>query len=161
MARSLMRLAICVAVTAAAAAIGALGSADAASFYTSLQLPAWAPPPKLFGPVWSVLYLLMAIAWWRTWQAPGDEKSGEANAFYLVQLAVNGLWSWAFFHFRWGGAAFVVIVVLWLLIAATIRAFARRDKLAAWLLSPYLAWVSFAAVLNFAVWRLNPAALGG
>ena len=161
MARSLIRLAICLAVTAAAAEIGALGSSDAASFYTALQLPAWAPSPKLFGPVWSVLYLLMAIAWWRAWQAPGEERRGEANALYLVQLAVNSLWSWVFFAWHWGGAALLVIVVLWLLIAATIRAFARRDKLAAWLMAPYLAWVSFAAILNFAVWRLNPVALGG
>ena len=161
MARALLRLVACIAVTAAAAFIGAQATRNAPDFYTSLQLPAWAPPPGVFGPVWSVLYLLRAVALWRIWTVGPSEGRGMPTAWYLLQLAFNAFWSWAFFAWHRGGVAFLVIVVLWGLIVVTIALFRRRDRWAAWLLAPYLAWVSFAAVLNVAVWRANPGALNG
>jgi tryptophan-rich sensory protein len=111
--------------------------------------------------VWSVLYLLMAIALWRIWTVAPPGRRGEPTAWYLVQLTVNALWSWAFFAWHLGGLAMFIIVVLWLLIVATMRAFHKCDRWATWLLAPYLAWVTFASALNFAVWRMNPAALSG
>ena len=159
--RALARLAISLAITAAGAALGALASRDAANFYGSLQLPAWAPPSGVFGPVWTGLYLLMAIALWRAWGAAPPGQRAAPLGLYLLQLAANALWSWLFFAWHRGASALVDIGVLWLLIVATMVVFRRHDRWAAWLLAPYLAWVSFAAALNFAVWRLNPVALAG
>lgn len=147
-------------ITLVAAGIGAWGSASAPSFYQSLTLPSWAPPPSVFGPVWTVLYLLMAISAWLVWR----ERSWLGTArmaleLYLVQLAVNALWSWAFFAWHQGGFAFALILLLWFLLLATLINFWRINKLAGTLLVPYFAWVSFAAVLNFTVWQLNPSFL--
>jgi benzodiazapine receptor len=142
-----------------AAAIGAVASIRAAEFYQELIRPAWAPPGNLFGPVWSVLYFLMGVASWLVWREQ-QAKSGGALALYGVQLALNALWSWLFFAWREGQWAFVEIVVLWILIVATVVSFSRIRPLAAALLLPYLAWVSFASVLAFKVWRLNPHLLG-
>ncbi|MEO8161721.1 MAG: TspO/MBR family protein [Arenimonas sp.] len=161
MVRSWPRLAVCVGITAAGAVLGGLASRDAASFYASLQLPAWAPPGNVFGPVWSVLYLMMAIAFYRIQVAGPPQGRTAPTALFVVQLAANALWSWLFFAWHRGASAMLDISVLWILIIATIMAFRRRDALAAWLMVPYLGWVCFAAALNFAVWRLNPAALAG
>lgn len=141
----------------AAAALGAVATRQAPEFYAQLARPDWAPPGWLFGPVWTLLYALMAVAAWRVWR-----KAGFATALYLflAQLALNALWSWLFFAWRLGGAAFGEILLLWLLIAATVAAFFRIDRLAAALLVPYLAWVSFACALTYAVWRANPQLLG-
>lgn len=144
----------------AAAAMGGLASVNAAGFYGDLVQPPWAPPAWLFGPVWSVLFLLMGVAAWLVWRDHGFRGAGAALKLYLVQLLANALWSWLFFAWRQGAFAFAEIVVLWLLIAATIFSFWRLHRLAALLLVPYLAWVSFAAALNFVLWRLNPAVLG-
>jgi tryptophan-rich sensory protein len=141
----------------AAAALGALATRQAPEFYAQLVRPDWAPPGWLFGPVWMLLYTLMAIAAWRVW---GRAGFGTALYLFLAQLALNALWSWLFFAWRLGGAAFGEILLLWLLIAATVAAFFRIDRLAAALLVPYLAWVSFAAALTYAVWRANPQLLG-
>lgn len=141
------------------AAIGAYASASAGEFYMQLDRPAWAPPAWLFGPAWSALYLLMAIAAWRVQRAarPGDAKP--ALTLYVVQLAANALWTWLFFAWHRGAWAFVEILVLWALIAATIVAFGRRDKTAGLLLLPYIAWVSFATCLCYSIWQRNPAVL--
>lgn len=146
-------------LTFAFAALGALGSADAAAYYAALQQPAWAPPAWLFGPVWSALYLLMALAAWRATQAAAAHAR-PLGALYLLQLAINSLWSWLFFHWHQGALAFACIVVLWLLIAATAVLFGRQERLAGMLLWPYLAWVSFAGVLCWSIWQKNPALLG-
>lgn len=145
--------------TFAFAALGAMGSSDAPSFYAQLQQPGWAPPSSVFGPVWSALYLLMAIAVWRYWRK-SDGMSDPGAWLYVVQLGVNSLWSWLFFKWHQGFLSFLCIVIMWLLIAATIFVFGKRDKLASVLLWPYLAWVSFAAVLCYHMWQLNPALLG-
>lgn len=142
----------------AAAAIGGVASINAAGFYGQLIQPSWAPPAWLFGPVWSVLYVLMALAAWLVWRRQGFQ--GAALKLFIVQLLFNALWTWLFFVWRLGAVAFIEIVLLWLLIAATIALFWRVQRVAAVLLLPYLAWVSFAAALNFTLWRLNPALLG-
>lgn len=143
-----------------AAAIGALASAQAGPFYAELARPDWAPPASLFGPVWSVLYALMGIAAWLVWRERGFHHARRALGLFLVQLALNALWSWLFFGWHLGAWAFADIVVLWVLIVATVIAFWRIRPVAGILLVPYLAWVSFAAFLNHAVWRLNPLMLG-
>lgn len=146
-------------ITFVAAALGARASISAASFYAGLQLPAWAPPAGLFGPVWTALYALMAIAVWLVWRQRGWRGARPALTLYLLQLAVNALWSWLFFGWRLGAAAFADILLLLVLIVATTVAFHRVRAAAAWLLLPYLAWVAFASVLNFAVWQANPGVL--
>lgn len=143
-----------------AAAIGAAASVQAAAFYGQLAQPSWAPPPAVFGPVWSVLYALMGIAAWLVWREGGFVRRGGVLALFVVQLAVNALWSWLFFAWHRGALAFADILVLWLLIAATIVAFWRVRAWAGVLLLPYLGWVSFAMALNYAVWQLNPQVLG-
>jgi benzodiazapine receptor len=144
-----------------AAGIGALASVQAGSFYLSLARPAWAPPPAVFGPVWTVLYLSMGIAAWMVWREGGFRHARPALWLFLAQLALNAVWSWLFFAWRLGSAAFVDIVLLWLLIVATIVAFWRIRPLAGALLIPYLLWVSFAAALNYSVWQMNRDMLGG
>lgn len=142
-----------------AAAIGAVASIRAAEFYQTLVRPSWAPPGALFGPVWSVLYLMMGIASWLVWRERGV-NTGRALALYTVQLAMNALWSWLFFAWKQGQWAFIEILILWLLIVATVAAFWRIRRLAGLLLIPYLLWVSFASILAYTVWKLNPAPLG-
>jgi len=151
----LLLLAGWIAVTALFAVVGSLGSIQAPAFYAQLYQPDWAPPAWLFGPVWTVLYLMMAVAAWRV------SRAGRSPALYvyLVQLVLNALWSWLFFSWRMGAAAFACIIVLWLLIAATIALFRRIDQVAAALLLPYIAWVSFASALCFSIWQRNPGLL--
>ncbi|GAB2509157.1 TspO/MBR family protein [Lysobacter humi (ex Lee et al. 2017)] len=149
-----------IALCYATAAIGALASIDAASFYADLRRPPWAPPAAVFGPVWTVLYGLMAVAAWRVWRRAGFTAARVALGLFVAQLVVNALWSWLFFGWRLGGPALADIVLLDVLVVATIAAFARIDRAAALLLVPYLLWISYATALNAAVWRLNPDLLG-
>jgi tryptophan-rich sensory protein len=144
----------------AAAAVGAIASVNAPAFYGELVQPSWAPPAWLFGPVWTTLYTLMAVAAWLVWRAAPSFATRLALGLFLVQLAVNALWSWLFFAWQMGGWAFAEVLLLWALIAATIVAFWRHSRLAALLLVPYLGWVSFATALNFWLWRANPGLLG-
>ena len=143
--------------TFAAAAVGAVAAVDAASFYAQLSKPTWAPPAGVFGPVWSALYALMAVAAWLVWRSPG--RRAVALGLFGVQLAANVLWSWLFFAWHRGALAAVEVLVLLALIVATVVAFWRISRPAALLLVPYLAWVSFASVLTWAVWRSNPGLL--
>ena len=147
--------------TFAAAAVGAVASVDAASFYAQLTKPSWAPPAGVFGPVWSALYALMAVAAWLVWRSVRSTAGSRAVALGLfgVQLAANVLWSWLFFAWHRGALAAVEVLVLLALIVATVVAFWRISRPAALLLVPYLAWVSFASVLTWAVWRSNPGLL--
>ncbi len=159
-ARNLFGLLACLAVSFLAAAVGAVASADAPSFYAALSLPPWAPPAWVFGPVWTVLYALMAVAAWLVWQRAGSPGVRTALLLFVVQLGANALWSWVFFAWRQGALAFVEVVILVGLVAATVRAFWRVRALAGVLLLPYLAWVGFAAALTYAIWQRNPALLG-
>ncbi len=143
----------------ATAAVGAVASARAPSFYQQLSLPDWAPPASLFGPVWTVLYLLIGISAWLVWRSGGFRRDRMALSLYLAQLLFNALWSWIFFKWHEGAMAFAEIVLLWCLIAATLASFWRLQRAAAMLLIPYLAWVSFAAALCFSAWQRNPELL--
>lgn len=144
----------------AAAAAGGFASVNAAGSYQQLVQPAWAPPPWLFGPVWSVLYALMAMAAWLVWRRHGFGGAGPALKLFVGQLVANALWTWLFFAWRQGLLALLDIALLWAMILAVAVAFWRLHRLAAVLLLPYLGWVSFAAALNFTLWRLNPTVLG-
>jgi translocator protein len=147
------------AVSFIAAGIGSAASVQARPFYTRLVRPEWAPPPDLFGPVWTVLYALMGIAAWLIWRIDGFRTARTALVLFLVQLSLNALWSWLFFGWHLGALAFADIVLLWALIVATLIAFWRISPLAGALLVPYLLWVSFASVLSYSVWQLNPQIL--
>jgi tryptophan-rich sensory protein len=125
------------------------------SWYDLLRKPDWTPPGEVFGPVWSVLYVLMAVAAWLVWRVRGFAGAQVALGLYALQLALNGLWSVLFFHLHALTAATVEIVVLWAAILATTLAFRRISATAAVLMLPYLAWVTFASALTFAIWRLN------
>ena len=144
------------ALSLAAGVVGSIATAEATrTWYPTLERPAFTPPAWVFGPAWTLLYILMGVAAWRVWRTLGFAGARGGLGLFLVQLAVNAAWSFTFFHFRLPGWAFVHIVVLWVLIVATVMAFWRHDRSAALLLVPYLAWVSFASVLNFEIWRLN------
>jgi translocator protein len=137
---------------AAAGIGGAVTTPNIKNWYVLLAKPSWTSPDWLFGPVWSVLYLSMAVAAWLVW------RKGNAlvpMALFAVQLTFNLAWSWLFFGLHSPGAAFIDIILLWAAIAATMLAFWRQSPVAGMLFVPYLAWVSFAALLNFAIWRLN------
>lgn len=135
------------------AGVGGLATAPSIpNWYAGLAKPAWTPPGWVFGPVWSVLYLSMAVAAWLVW------RRGDAvvpMVLFGIQLFFNAAWSWLFFGLHSPDAAFIDIVVLWMAITAATVVFWRRSTLAGILFVPYLIWVSFAAVLNFAIWRLN------
>jgi tryptophan-rich sensory protein len=126
------------------------------SWYRSIEKPVWNPPGWVFGPVWSTLYILMGIAFYLVWKAP-DNTTGKRRAmlFWIAQLVLNFLWTFIFFGQQQIGWALVEIVCLWLLILITIVTFAKYTKTGAWLLLPYISWVSFATLLNWAIWNLN------
>ncbi|MBB3219697.1 TspO/MBR family protein [Pseudoduganella umbonata] len=147
-------------VTFAAAALGAWASQDAPQFYAQLSKPDWAPPAGVFGPVWTALYLLMAIAAFLVWRMRGFSTAPRTLWLYLVQLAANALWSWLFFAWHLGGAAFAEVLLLWALVLATTVAFWKARRIAGVMLLPYLVWVTFAAGLTFACWQRNPQLLG-
>ena len=141
-------------VCLAAGLLGSLATApQIPAWYATLAKPSWNPPNWVFAPVWTTLYVLMGIAAWLVWRKRGFR--GRTAVLFWSQLALNALWSILFFGLENPGAAFVEVVLLWVLIAATVRDFARISKVAAALLAPYLAWVTFASALNFAIWRLN------
>lgn len=142
-----------------AAALGAIASRDAAAFYGQLAKPAWAPPASVFGPVWSVLYGLMAVAVWLVWREKGAAGWRRALSLFLAQLVANALWSWLFFGWHRGALAFADVLVLLALVLATTVAFWRIHRAAGALLIPYLLWVSFASALTWTVWQGNPALL--
>jgi tryptophan-rich sensory protein len=142
-----------------AAGLATLASVDAERFYGQLAKPDWAPGSGIFAPVWTVLYLLMAVAAWLVWRARGFAGAPVALGLFLVQLALNALWSWLFFAWREGAAALADIVILTVLVAIVAVAFWRVRPLAGALLVPYLAWLVYAAVLNYRVWQLNPGGL--
>jgi translocator protein len=149
-------LLIFIAVCLGAGALGSITTtAEIKGWYKTIEKPLWNPPDYVFGPVWTTLYVMMGVAAWFVW------KSGSANSAILplvifgIQLILNVAWSWIFFGMHEIGWAFVEIVVLWLAIAATTAVFFHRSQIAGLLMVPYLLWVSFASILNFAIWQLN------
>jgi len=143
-------LALCFAAAGSAVFVSTDG------WYAVLHKPSWNPPAWVFGPAWSLLYVSMAAAAWFVWREGGWETQRKALALFLAQWLLNALWTPLFFGMHRPGLALAEIIVLWLAIAATLASFWRVSKIAGVLLAPYLAWVSFAAVLNAAIWRLNP-----
>lgn len=123
------------------------------AWYEGLSKPGWTPPNWLFGPVWSVLYLMIAVAGWLVWRIEG---AGLAMLLWVAQLVLNGMWSWLFFGRRRMDLAFLDVVALWLAIAGFILAASPVSGMAALLFVPYLVWVTIAGALNRAVWRMNP-----
>jgi len=150
---------VSLAVCYATAALGAVASINARGFYQQLERPFWSPPGWVFGPVWTLLYTLMAIAAWLVWRAGGWNGARRALALFALQLAFNALWSWLFFAWHLGALAMLDILLLWATLLAMVLSFRRWSGVAAWLMVPYLAWVAFAAALNLFVWQANPALL--
>ena len=142
--------------------IGALGAAVVATsvdtWYAELAKPPFTPPDHVFGPIWTVLYVLMAIAAWRVWRAADRDTRRGPLTLFALQLALTLGWTVVFFGLEKIGAALATIVVLDVGVVVTTLAFRPIDRWAGLLMLPYLAWVAFATVLNIAIWRLNPTA---
>lgn len=124
-------------------------------WYQQLKKPSWRPPNRVFAPVWTTLYLMIAVSGWLVWRQHGFAGAAIPLAIYALQLVLNILWTPLFFGLHKPGLAFLDIVLMWLAILATIVVFFPLHAIAAWLLVPYLAWVTFASALNFSIWRLN------
>ncbi len=145
-----VQLAVFIALVAAVAF--AAGQFMPGAWYATIAKPSWTPPGWLFGPVWSLLYLMIAVAGWLVWQ---NDAARPARPIWAAQLLLNGIWSPVMFGLHQIGLALVVIVAIWLAIVAFIALAWRPARWAALLFMPYLAWVSFATALNFAIWWLN------
>lgn len=124
-------------------------------WYLQLRKPEWTPPNSWFGPVWTVLYVLIAVSGWRLWHRRNEAWARSALCLWFAQLLANALWSWLFFGLRWMGVALVDLSTLWLLIVIYLLWVWPRDRLTAVLFVPYLLWVSLAAALNAAIWWMN------
>jgi translocator protein len=124
-------------------------------WYQTLTKPSFNPPGWIFGPVWTTLYILMAVAAWRVTESPESRLRTLGITLFVFQLALNLAWSWIFFHKHAIGMAAVEVALLWCAIGATTLVFSRVSASAAWLMAPYWAWVTFASILNAAIWRLN------
>ena len=154
--RHTIGLAISIVICFGAAWVGSLLTTPSiAGWYAALRKPPWTPPNWLFGPVWSALYLSMAIAAWLVWRKLEVPGAKLALLLFAVQLALNVSWSAIFFAVHRPDFAFAEIILLWLAILATLVVFWPMSRAAAWLMAPYLLWVAFAAALNHAIWRLN------
>ena len=149
----LLGLAFWVVLTFSVAALAS--QFEPSEWYRHIAKPAWTPPGWLFGPVWGLLYLSMSISAWLVWRQRVNTGVALALGFYLLQLAVNGLWSWMFFGLQRIGLALTDLIMLVILVAITVAMFLRVRKAAGLMLLPYLLWVSFAAALNFQIWRMN------
>jgi translocator protein len=139
--------------------VATLGSTFTAAgmpdWYMSLEKPAFNPPSWVFGPVWTTLYVMMAVAAWLVWRASGFHGARTALVWYFIQLGLNLTWSAIFFALQSPGWALVEIVALWTAILITTVLFFRHSRVAGWLMIPYLLWVTFAGILNAAIWQLN------
>ncbi len=155
--RDLVALVVAVVVPLLAGGLGSIATVSSIpTWYAQLNKPPWNPPDWLFGPVWTLLYILMGVAAWLVWRSGWQAQNVRlAMLSFAVQLVLNVLWSIIFFGLRSPGPALVEIVVLWLLILATTVQFFRLTSLAGYLMLPYLLWVSFASALNASVWSLN------
>jgi tryptophan-rich sensory protein len=153
-----VRLVVACGVSLAAGVIGSLAVTGQgfSSWYAAIQKPGFTPPGWVFGPVWTILYLLMGVAAFLVWQRGlGSRPVRTALVWFLVQLALNAAWTPVFFGLHRIGLALLVIVLLWAVIVVTMYYFFRVSRPAGLLLVPYLLWVSFATVLNASIWHLN------
>jgi tryptophan-rich sensory protein len=145
-------LVVCLAIAAIG---GAITAQSAGTWYQTLRKPVFNPPDWVFAPVWTSLYIAIAIAGWRVWRVAGVTGAAAAMVCYALQLTLNLAWSFLFFGARMIGTALADIVLLLVAIVVNAALFRPIDRIAAWLLAPYAAWVAFATLLNFALWRLN------
>jgi tryptophan-rich sensory protein len=146
-------LALCYAVAASGSAVTITA---VPTWYVALVKPPLTPPSWLFAPVWTLLYTMMAVAAWLAWRTRPSTCRNRGIRLFLVQLLLNLTWSWLFFGRHRPGLALIEIALLWAAIALTTQTFLTISRRAAWLMLPYLAWVTFAAYLNWGIWRLNP-----
>lgn len=154
--KKLIPLAIWIVVCVGGGALTGIATAGGDSeWYRNLQKPAWTPPSWVFAPVWTTLYAAMGISAWLVWRRGGWRAQRTPLSAFVVQLAFNFSWSFFFFGMQRIALALADIVLLWIAIVATLTLFARVDRLAAWLLAPYLAWVTYAAALNAAIFAAN------
>ena len=145
--------------TLLAAIIGSVGSTSSTEFYQQLTLPGFAPPSAVFGPVWSLLYFLMATAAFLVWRSSFESRTRPVLTLYLIHLVVNALWSWLFFAWQTGlGATIGVLMLLGMVIWLTLR-FRYYSKAAMLLMVPYGLWVAYATLLTISIWQLNPQRL--
>jgi tryptophan-rich sensory protein len=151
------KLIICILICQATGIIsGLLTNTQNNTWYDSIAKPSWNPPGYLFGPVWTILYLLMAISLWIIWKSKAPEiQKYQACLIFAAQLFLNFWWTILFFKFHSPIVAFIEIILMIALIFITIIRFSKISKLAAWLLVPYISWVCFAAILNYNLWKLN------
>lgn len=154
-ARNVVALGLSLLAVVLTSAVGGLTAANSAEQYGRLRQPSWAPPSWLFGPVWTTLYALMAVAAWLVWRSGPVSATRVALSAYCAQLVLNAAWTPLFFGLGWRGVALIDITILWVLLVTTVVLFFRRSAVAGWLLAPYLLWTTFALCLNFAVWQLN------
>ena len=134
---------------------GFVSSASVSQWYSHLNKPSWNPPSWVFGPVWTLLYLLMAVCVWLIWRRVGFAQAGGAYTLFAIQLGLNFMWSILFFRMHNPGLAMLDLIFLWLAIVATGFVFGRIYPLAGWLWIPYIIWVAFAGILNWRIWMLN------
>ncbi len=154
---NILKLIISIILPVAVGAVsGFFTTAEIPGWYQTINKPTWNPPSWLFGPVWTTLYVMMGIALFLVWKSnTGEALKRKAITLFAVQLILNFFWSFIFFNQQQPGWALVEIIMMWLAILLTIFAFAKVDKVAAWLLVPYISWVSFATILNYTIWKLN------
>jgi tryptophan-rich sensory protein len=152
-----MKLLYSLVITVGVGAIAGFATAsNIDGWYATLSKPWFNPPNWIFGPAWTLLYILMGIALFLIWKQPASLYKSNSLWLFFIQLLLNFLWSFLFFYFHKIGLAFVDIVALLLFIILTIFSFSRLSKKAAWLMVPYVCWVSFATILNGAIYHLNP-----
>lgn len=152
----MLSLIVFIVVCFSAAALGSVFTNNSLkTWYPTIKKPSWNPPNKIFGPVWSVLYLMMAVAGWLVWEKLPQKVLSASMALFFVQLVLNVVWSVVFFGLRSPGWAFVEVVLLWVFIALSMISFWSVYWLAGLFFLPYFLWVSFALALNYAIWRLN------
>ena len=136
--------------------IGALATATSVhTWYAALAKPDWTPPNWLFAPVWTLLYIAMAVATWRVWRDGPPLEAGRTFRLYSAQLGLNALWSILFFALHLPGWALIDILALWLILIRVLARYRTLDRTAAWLWTPYVLWVTYAVLLNSSLWQLN------
>ena len=151
-----MALVVCIVVVLAVGNIGTMTTIKAThSWYAQIQKPAWTPPDWVFGPVWTALFVMMAVAAWLVWRQGGFAAQKLPLMLFLVQLALNAAWTPLFFGAGWFGAALLEILLLWCAILATMIVFRQTNPAAGWLMLPYFLWVSYASTLNAGIWWLH------
>jgi benzodiazapine receptor len=152
-----MKLLYSLIITLGVGAIAGFATAsNIGGWYAALSKPSFNPPNWIFGPVWTLLYILLGIALSIIWKQPDSLYKSNSLWLFFIQLFLNFCWSFLFFYFHKIGLALADIAALWIFIILTIFSFSRLNKKAAWLLVPYICWVSFALILNGAIYRLNP-----